>query len=70
MDQISWLFLSSLPDDLRLNEDGVVAAADLCPDTTWGPYTGIVQSEGSTRDQEAEVRVWIWSDYLTSSELK
>ena len=51
---------SLLPDDLELSKDGcdsrVVAGRDLHPDTTWGPYPGILQSEGSTDDQEAEVR--------------
>ncbi|XP_030282429.1 zinc finger protein ZFPM1 isoform X2 [Sparus aurata] len=46
------------PDDLELSKDGcdsrVVAGRDLHPDTTWGPYPGILQSEGSTDDQEAE----------------
>lgn len=28
---------------------------DLHPDTTWGPYPGILQSEGSKADGEAEV---------------
>uniref|UniRef100_A0AAQ4QRJ0 Zinc finger protein, FOG family member 1 n=1 Tax=Gasterosteus aculeatus aculeatus TaxID=481459 RepID=A0AAQ4QRJ0_GASAC len=30
----------------------VVAARDLRPDTTWGPYPGVLQSEGGTDDQE------------------
>uniref|UniRef100_A0A3B5B2E2 Zinc finger protein, FOG family member 1 n=1 Tax=Stegastes partitus TaxID=144197 RepID=A0A3B5B2E2_9TELE len=34
------------------DEGGVAALRDLHPDTTWGPYPGIVQSEGSTEDQE------------------
>ncbi|XP_049928346.1 zinc finger protein ZFPM1 [Epinephelus moara] len=46
------------PDDLELSEEGsdsrVVAGRDLQPDTTWGPYPGILQSEGSTDDQETE----------------
>ncbi|XP_073328003.1 zinc finger protein ZFPM1 isoform X2 [Pagrus major] len=46
------------PDDLELSKEGcdsrVVAGRDLHPDTTWGPYQGILQSEGSTDDQEAE----------------
>uniref|UniRef100_A0A3Q1ET62 Zinc finger protein, FOG family member 1 n=1 Tax=Acanthochromis polyacanthus TaxID=80966 RepID=A0A3Q1ET62_9TELE len=43
-------------DDLELGDEGssVVAVRDLHPDTTWGPYPGIVQSEGSAEDQEAE----------------
>lgn len=47
-------------DDLELSEEGgdsrLVAARDLRPDTKWGPYPGILQSEGSKDDQEAEVR--------------
>ncbi|XP_075932443.1 zinc finger protein ZFPM1 isoform X3 [Anarhichas minor] len=46
------------PDDLEFSEEGadrrVVAGRDLHPDTTWGPYPGILQSEGSTEDQETE----------------
>ncbi|KAM3870323.1 zinc finger protein ZFPM1 [Diretmus argenteus] len=46
------------PDDLELSEDAddarVVARRDLHPDTTWGPYPGIVQSDDSTDEQEAE----------------
>ncbi|XP_023253066.1 zinc finger protein ZFPM1 [Seriola lalandi dorsalis] len=46
------------PDDLELSDEGsdsrVVASRDLHPDTTWGPYPGILQSEGSTDDQETE----------------
>ncbi|XP_029290029.1 zinc finger protein ZFPM1 isoform X2 [Cottoperca gobio] len=46
------------PDELELSEEGgdsrVVAGRDLHPDTTWGPYQGILQSEGSTDDQETE----------------
>uniref|UniRef100_UPI0037E8FDD0 zinc finger protein ZFPM1 n=1 Tax=Semicossyphus pulcher TaxID=241346 RepID=UPI0037E8FDD0 len=46
------------PDELELTEeDGnsrVVASRDLHPDTMWGPYPGIIQSEGSTDDQETE----------------
>ncbi|KAL7402243.1 hypothetical protein ABVT39_011833 [Epinephelus coioides] len=46
------------PDDLELSEEDsdsrVVAGRDLQPDTTWGPYPGILQSEGSTDDQETE----------------
>jgi len=34
----------------------VVAVRDVHPDTAWGPCPGILQSEGSTDDQEAEVR--------------
>ncbi|KAM9351770.1 zinc finger protein ZFPM1 isoform 1-T1 [Symphorus nematophorus] len=44
------------PDDLQLSEEGsdsrVVAGRDLHPDTTWGPYAGVLQSEGSTDDDE------------------
>uniref|UniRef100_A0A3P8S735 Zinc finger protein, FOG family member 1 n=1 Tax=Amphiprion percula TaxID=161767 RepID=A0A3P8S735_AMPPE len=41
-------------DELELGDEGssVVAVRDLHPDTTWGPYPGIVQSESSTEDQE------------------
>ncbi|XP_028441409.1 zinc finger protein ZFPM1 [Perca flavescens] len=46
------------PDDLELIEEGgdsrVVACRDLHPDTMWGPYPGILQSEGSADDQETE----------------
>ncbi|XP_041651343.1 zinc finger protein ZFPM1 isoform X2 [Cheilinus undulatus] len=46
------------PDELELREEGgdsrVVASRDLHPDTTWGPYPGILQSEGSTDDQDME----------------
>lgn len=46
-------------DDLELREEGgdsrVVAGRDLRPDTTWGPYPGILQSEGRTADQKSEV---------------
>lgn len=34
----------------------MVAARDVHPGTKWGPYPGILQSEGGTDDQEAEVR--------------
>lgn len=51
------------PDDLEYSEGGgdssssrVVVGRDLRPDTTWGPYPGILQSEGSTDDRETEVR--------------
>uniref|UniRef100_A0A3P8S4P0 Zinc finger protein, FOG family member 1 n=1 Tax=Amphiprion percula TaxID=161767 RepID=A0A3P8S4P0_AMPPE len=45
-----------ITDELELGDEGssVVAVRDLHPDTTWGPYPGIVQSESSTEDQEAE----------------
>ncbi|XP_070829198.1 zinc finger protein ZFPM1 [Chaetodon trifascialis] len=46
------------PDDLELCEEGgdskVVAGRNLHPDTTWGPYPGVLQSGGSTDDQETE----------------
>ncbi|XP_031141205.1 zinc finger protein ZFPM1 isoform X2 [Sander lucioperca] len=46
------------PDDLEFREEGgdsrVVAGRDLHPDTMWGPYPGILQSEGSSDDQETE----------------
>ncbi|XP_028286301.1 zinc finger protein ZFPM1 [Parambassis ranga] len=46
------------PDDLELRDEGrdssVVAVRPLHPDTTWGPYRGVVQSDGSTEEQEAE----------------
>ncbi|KAI3371753.1 hypothetical protein L3Q82_024307 [Scortum barcoo] len=45
-------------DELELSEEGgnsrVVAGRDLRPDTTWGPYPGILQSESVTDDQETE----------------
>ncbi|XP_060892388.1 zinc finger protein ZFPM1 [Labrus mixtus] len=44
------------PDELELREEGgdsrLVAGRDLHPDTTWGPYPGILQSEGSTDEPE------------------
>nr|XP_020468341.1 LOW QUALITY PROTEIN: zinc finger protein ZFPM1 [Monopterus albus] len=46
------------PDDLELSEESgdsrVVAARDLHPDTAWGPYPGVLQSEASTDNQETE----------------
>ncbi|KAM9377696.1 zinc finger protein ZFPM1 [Pholidichthys leucotaenia] len=46
------------PDGLELAEEGgdssLVAMRDLPRDTVWGPYPGILQSEGSTGDQETE----------------
>lgn len=33
-----------------------MARIDLHTDRTWGPYSGILQSEGSTADKEKEVR--------------
>ncbi|XP_026168201.1 zinc finger protein ZFPM1 [Mastacembelus armatus] len=46
------------PDDLELRDEGgdsrVVAARELQPGTTWGPYPGVLQSEGSTDDRETE----------------
>uniref|UniRef100_A0A3Q2PE04 Zinc finger protein, FOG family member 1 n=1 Tax=Fundulus heteroclitus TaxID=8078 RepID=A0A3Q2PE04_FUNHE len=40
------------PDDLQLSDDEgdsrVVAVRDLQPETVWGPFPGILQSEGST----------------------
>lgn len=66
------LLLSSLltPDDLELSEEGsdsrVVAGRDLHPDTTWGPYPGLLQSEGSADDQETEVTAllqWLSSNH-------
>ncbi|XP_069384614.1 zinc finger protein ZFPM1 [Paralichthys olivaceus] len=46
------------PDDLEFSEEGgesrVVAGRDLHPETTWGPYPGIVQSKGSADEEEAE----------------
>lgn len=46
-------------DDLELREksgdSSVVTCRDLHPDTTWGPYPGILQSEGNTADGETEV---------------
>ena len=47
-------------DELELSEVGggskVVAGRDLKTDTMWGPYPGILQSEGSTEDPDTEVR--------------
>ncbi|XP_033941139.1 zinc finger protein ZFPM1 [Pseudochaenichthys georgianus] len=46
------------PDELELSEVGggskVVAGRDLETDTMWGPYPGILQSEGSTEDPDTE----------------
>lgn len=46
-------------DELELREksgdSSVAACRDLHPDTTWGPYPGSVQSEGSAVDGETEV---------------
>ncbi|XP_028307026.1 zinc finger protein ZFPM1 [Gouania willdenowi] len=46
------------PDELQFSGDGgdssVVAVRDLHPDTTWGPYTGTVQSETSADHQDTE----------------
>uniref|UniRef100_A0A3B4FDK1 Zinc finger protein, FOG family member 1 n=1 Tax=Pundamilia nyererei TaxID=303518 RepID=A0A3B4FDK1_9CICH len=46
------------PDDLELSDEGgdssVVTVRDLSPDTVWGPYPGIVQSQSSTDEQETE----------------
>ncbi|XP_070686360.1 zinc finger protein ZFPM1 [Pempheris klunzingeri] len=46
------------PDDLELSEEGgdcrVVAGRDLHSDTKWGPYPGILQSQGKAEDQETE----------------
>lgn len=49
---------SSTPDDLRISDEGssVVAMRDLHPETLWGPYLGVIQSEGSTEDQETQVK--------------
>lgn len=49
------------PDDLEFSDEGggsrVVASRDLHPDKSWGPYPGVIQSDGSTDDQETgEVR--------------
>ncbi|KAK5868098.1 hypothetical protein PBY51_012539 [Eleginops maclovinus] len=45
-------------DELEFSEEGggsrVVAARDLQPDIIWGPYPGILQSEGSTEDPDTE----------------
>ncbi|TMS06006.1 Zinc finger protein ZFPM1 [Larimichthys crocea] len=44
------------PDDLEFSDEGggsrVVASRDLHPDKSWGPYPGVIQSDGSTDDQE------------------
>ncbi|KAJ4938046.1 hypothetical protein JOQ06_002672 [Pogonophryne albipinna] len=52
--------LSSVDNELELSEVGggskVVAGRDLETDTMWGPYPGILQSEGSTEDPDTEVR--------------
>ncbi|XP_062245049.1 zinc finger protein ZFPM1 isoform X1 [Platichthys flesus] len=54
------------PDDLEFSEEGggsrVVAGRDLHPDTTWGPYPGIIQSQGSTDAEEAEKSKLICED--------
>ncbi|KAM6936854.1 zinc finger protein ZFPM1 [Xenentodon cancila] len=46
------------PDDLELSDSGgdcsVLAARDLHPDTVWGPYPGVLQSESSTDGRETE----------------
>ncbi|XP_072242838.1 zinc finger protein ZFPM1 isoform X2 [Leuresthes tenuis] len=43
------------PDDLEVSDEGgVVAVRDVHPDTAWGPCPGVLQSEASTDDQEAE----------------
>ncbi|KAF6718889.1 Zinc finger protein ZFPM1 [Oryzias melastigma] len=44
------------PDDLRISDEGssVVAVGDLHPDTVWGPYLGVIQSEGRTENQETQ----------------
>ncbi|XP_006804009.1 zinc finger protein ZFPM1-like [Neolamprologus brichardi] len=51
------------PDDLELSDEGgdssVVTVRDLSPDTVWGPYPGIVQSQSSTDEQETEEN---WGD--------
>ncbi|TNN35566.1 hypothetical protein EYF80_054263 [Liparis tanakae] len=48
-------------DDLEYSEGGgdssssrVVVGRDLRPDTTWGPYPGVLQSEASADDRETE----------------
>ncbi|KAM4573468.1 zinc finger protein ZFPM1 [Odontesthes bonariensis] len=48
------------PDDLELSDEGgsVVAVRAVHPDTAWGPCPGILQSEGSADDQEAESSGW------------
>uniref|UniRef100_H2MG13 Zinc finger protein, FOG family member 1 n=1 Tax=Oryzias latipes TaxID=8090 RepID=H2MG13_ORYLA len=40
---------SSTPDDLRISDEGssVVAMRDLHPETLWGPYLGVIQSDSS-----------------------
>lgn len=60
------LFPTCFPDDLELSDEGgdssVLTVRDLSPDTVWGPYPGIVQSQSSTDEQETEVRarpVWL-----------
>uniref|UniRef100_A0A3Q2D3D8 Zinc finger protein, FOG family member 1 n=1 Tax=Cyprinodon variegatus TaxID=28743 RepID=A0A3Q2D3D8_CYPVA len=47
------------PDDLQLSDEGggssrVLAVRDLRPDTVWGPFPGILQSEGSAEEQSTE----------------
>ncbi|KAM9854191.1 zinc finger protein ZFPM1 [Aulostomus maculatus] len=46
------------PDELEFRGEGsdsrVVARQDLHPDTTWGPFPGVLQSDTSADDQEAE----------------
>lgn len=49
---------SPTPDDLRISDEGssVVAVGNLHPDTVWGPYLGVIQSEGGTENQEMQVK--------------
>ncbi|KAL6107419.1 zfpm1 [Pungitius sinensis] len=46
------------PDALEFSgesgDNRVVAGRDLHPDTTWGPYPGVLQSEGGTDNQETK----------------
>lgn len=55
-------------DELELREkDGdssVVTCRDLHPDTTWGPFPGSLQSEGSAADGETEVGALLLANFL------
>ncbi|CAL9696999.1 unnamed protein product [Knipowitschia caucasica] len=46
------------PDELQMSEEGGVCTICTCrplqQDTEWGPYPGTVQSESSTKNQEAQ----------------
>lgn len=59
LDFVEQIFLDPPADDLELREQSgdssVVTCTDLHPDTTWGPFHGILQSESNTADGETEV---------------